>query len=422
MLRNSVFFMALRFLFFSGSIACGFFNAAQAAQSWAKGDLVRTQRGEMLQFKGEDLVPAGKGQEFTVLAHESVRGVVYVGYTKEDGTLIAASLPADIVVPAPRDGWQDLFQGMEAFREQRYDEAKRLLGKATQDPKYQALASGLALRLNGLLAAAGQALSTDPARKTTGAQIFRNAFHGVRDLSEQLSQSKYYCLALALEEGGERLAAQALGAGGVAGLPASKVDRADLQKRVNTGARALARCRQAVPLKRLLEASKEVAAGLAAEPMRPEFKAFEAQIQRGIEDAEDAYKSANAFRRHHGGTIHALSALEDGLKRCADHPQLAALRKEMQGAFEERTAPPITPTLLATVKHSGALPQLEEGRRLYTVRCTQCHDLELLDSRSLSGWEKAVTGMAGRARLDDKQKARILDYIAVAQSSLAPAK
>jgi hypothetical protein len=156
--------------------------------------------------------------------------------------------------------------------------------------------------------------------------------------------------------------------------------------------------------------------------MRPEFKAFEAQIQRGIEDAEDSYKSANAFRRHHGGTIHALSALEDGLKRCADHPQLAALKKEMQGAFEERTAPPITPPLLATLKYSGSLPQLEEGRRLYTVRCTQCHDLELLDSRSMSGWEKAVTGMAGRARLDDKQKARILDYIAVAQKALAPAR
>ena len=85
---------------------------------------MRTQRGEILQFKGEDLVSAGKGQEFTVLAHVSVRGVGYVRYTKEDGTLIAASLPGEIVPPAPRDGWEDLFEGMEAFREQRYEEAK----------------------------------------------------------------------------------------------------------------------------------------------------------------------------------------------------------------------------------------------------------------------------------------------------------
>ena len=77
---------------------------------------------------------------------------------------------------------------------------------------------------------------------------------------------------------------------------------------------------------------------------------------------------------------------------------------------------------MTAVRYSGSLPQLEEGRRLSTVRCTQCHDLELLDLRSMSGWGKAVTGMAGRARLDDKQKTRILDYIAVAQSSLAPAK
>jgi mono/diheme cytochrome c family protein len=420
--RTPAFLMSLRFLALSGSIAWAFLNAAQAGVSFAKGDLVRTQRGEMLQFKGEDLVPAGKGQEFTVLAHESVRGVVYVGYTKEDGTLIAASLPAEIVTPAPRDGWQDLFQGMEAFREQRYEEAKKLLGKASQDSQHRVLASGLALRVNALLTAAGQALSADPDRKSAGARIFLNALQGMRELSGQLSQAKHYSLALALEEGGERLAAQALGAGAVAGLPATKVDRQDLQQRASTAARALARCRQAVPLKRLLEASKEIGAGLAADPMRPEFKPFEAQIQRGIEDAEDAYKSANAFRRHHGGTVHALSALEDGLKRCADHPQLAALKKEMQGAFEERTAPPLTPPLLAAVKYSGSIPQLEEGRKLYTVRCTQCHDLELLDSRSMSGWEKAVTGMAGRARLDDKQKTRILDYIAVAQSSLAPAK
>jgi hypothetical protein len=193
--RTPAFLMSLRFLALSGSIAWAFLNAAQAGVSFAKGDLVRTQRGEMLQFKGEDLVPAGKGQEFTVLAHESVRGVVYVGYTKEDGTLIAASLPAEIVTPAPRDGWQDLFQGMEAFREQRYEEAKKLLGKASQDSQHRVLASGLALRVNALLTAAGQALSADPDRKSAGARIFLNAFQGMRELSGQLSQAKHYSLA-----------------------------------------------------------------------------------------------------------------------------------------------------------------------------------------------------------------------------------
>lgn len=105
--RTPAFLMCFRFLSLSGSIAWAFLNAAQAGVSFVKGDLVRTQRGEMLQFKGEDLAPAGKGQEFAVLAHESARGVVYLGYTKEDGSQIAASLPAEIVPPVPRDGWKD---------------------------------------------------------------------------------------------------------------------------------------------------------------------------------------------------------------------------------------------------------------------------------------------------------------------------
>ena len=111
---------------------------------------------------------------------------------------------------------------------------------------------------------------------------------------------------------------------------------------------------------------------------------------------------------------HALTALEMGLKLCADHPQLLALKKEMSGAFEERTSPPVTPAFL-TAAGGGDAKALAEGHSLYTNRCTECHDLELIDSRTMSSWEKMVGSMSRRAGLDGAQQAQILAYITAAQ-------
>jgi predicted secreted protein len=57
---------------------------------------------------------------------------------------------------------------------------------------------------------------------------------------------------------------------------------------------------------------------------------------------------------------------------------------------------------------------LVEGHRLYTTRCSQCHDLEMLDSRSAGGWKDEVAGMAGRAKIDTTQQATIVQYITAA--------
>jgi uncharacterized protein YgiB involved in biofilm formation len=117
--------------------------------------------------------------------------------------------------------------------------------------------------------------------------------------------------------------------------------------------------------------------------------------------------------------VHALSALQDGIKRCADYPKLLALRKEMSEALEERTSPPVTPAFL---KAAGVSPtaskNLEEGHRIYTSRCTECHDLEMLDSRSVSGWQKMVASMARRAGMNESQQACVIEYIAAAQNSV----
>src|SRR5438034_77768 len=76
------------------------------------------------------------------------------------------------------------------------------------------------------------------------------------------------------------------------------------------------------------------------------------------------------------------------------------LRQEMNAAFEERTSPPVTPQFLAMAKVSTPMQVLNEGRELYTKRCAECHDLEMVDSRTVSSWQKAIAGMAGRAHVD----------------------
>ena len=394
----------------------------------APGDSVQLIRSETLLFKGQNLVGAPKGQEFPVLKPDFAQGVVYVAFVKEDGTLIAAALPADALTPAPPNGWTDLIQGLEAFREQRYDDTRRLLVRASQDAQYRSLAGPVAARVNGALGAWGAARSTDPARTAAAKPAFLATMQGLRDTAEQLSKLGYLCLALPMDEGADRLGAQIFGvssagaspAGGAA--PASKLDREDLAKRVAVSGREAARARQAVALHRLIEASKCIEEGLVAEPGRPDLKALKASIKKDIEEADDHYQAANAMRRHIGGAVHALTALEMGLKVCADHPGLRELKKDMQEAFEERTSPPVTPAFVAAAKVPTSAEALTEGHKLYTTRCTECHDLELVDSRSNSGWQKIVGSMSRRAHLNDDQQARILEYLAAAENAMDSAK
>lgn len=91
----------------------------------------------------------------------------------------------------------------------------------------------------------------------------------------------------------------------------------------------------------------------------------------------------------------------------------------MQSAFEERTSPKVTPELLAAAgSGSGSLAALTEGHKLYTTRCTECHDLELLDSRTMTGWKSIVGSMSRRAHIDEAGEAKIIDYITIAQRAV----
>lgn len=137
-----------------------------AAPRFAPGDLVRLTRSETLFFKGATFLGAPKGQEFSVLKAEAAQ--VFVGFVKEEGTLIAVTLPADALELSPPNGWTDLLRGVEAFHAQRFEESKRLLSRAAQDPPTRAIAGGIAARINAVLALgpAGRAASLRSLRET----------------------------------------------------------------------------------------------------------------------------------------------------------------------------------------------------------------------------------------------------------------
>jgi len=362
---------------------------ALPAGAFVPGELVRATRSEMLQFQGKDFLASAKGQEFSVLQHDAVRGLVFVPFVKPDGSMVAVTVPPDTLEAVPRDGWLDLLAGLEAFRAGQADAARQFIARAAQDEKYKALAAALAPRLQAALAT----------RSAT-------ALLTLRETSAHLEKLGHQSLALALDEGTDRL--------GGPSAPPSKVNRDDLKKRVATSTRAVARTRQAVAMRCLINAEQEIRTGLEAEPARPELKAFQVRVQKDLEEASKKVADADRMRRVTKGTPHALTALDMGLKLCVDHPQLIALKKEMSSAFEEKTAPPVTAAFL-TAAGGGDPKILADGHSLYTNRCTECHELELIDSRTVSGWQKTIAGMARRAGVNADQQARMLEYITAAQ-------
>ena len=378
-----------------------------AARALVVGDPVRVTRSEMLLFQGKNLAGAAKGQEFTLLKHDAAKKQVFVSFMKDDGTLVAATLPDEAVEPGVVRATSDLVRGVEAFRDQRYDEAKRLLTRAALDKQHAALAGALFTRVNGAFGSASLA-RTSPAAK----QAATTTLQTLRDTAEGLAKAGMTRIALALDEGTDRLGVQVPGLT----VPATKVDRADLTKRAAISQRETMLARQSFALKQLVAASKHVAAGLEAEPAHDELKAMQPLVQKDLEEADTLCKTAKKMQRQPNGAVHALSAIDDGLKLCTDHTDLRELRKTLAAAFEEKTSPQVTPAFVSIAKAGTSAPMLEEGRKLYTVRCTECHDLEMLDGRTLTSLSGMVGSMSRRAGLSDAEKTRILDYIAAAKT------
>jgi hypothetical protein len=399
-----------RVLSASAVCLCGVLQGAPAAPVvYASGDLVRLARKETVLFKGEPFLAGPKGQEFTVLKHEAAKGQVYLAFVQKEGEVIAVTLPDAALELVQPDGWALLLRGTQAFRDQRFEEARRFLGRAAQDPVFKGVASAVALRIEGVMQAGGAALQSKggPAQKT-----FLEAVSLGRETAAEVFQRGYTSVAQALEEGLDRLAARVLVQ--KEEVPPSKLAREELANRAAQAAFSVVRCRQAMAVRRMVEARGYIEDGLRAEPARPELKAMLLRVEEDIKDAENRGDSAESNRRRN--LSQALLALERGLKLCADHPRLLKLREEMSGALEDRTAPPVTPEFMTAAKPAAPAERLEQGRLLYTTRCTQCHDLEMLDSRTVGNWKSEVAGMARRAKVDDAQQNVIMEYLTAAHS------
>ena len=383
------------------------------AAGLTRGDVVKLKRGETLMLNGKKFQQASKGQEFTVVKTDLTN--VFVAYMKDDGTLVAPSIPTENVDPITPDGWTDIMASADALREQRWDDARRLLTRASADAQQKQLAAALLARIQGALTAGNmvRSLAGDPARAATAQKSFLTTLQTLRDTAAQLQGAGRISLAVAVDDGTDRLAAAVLGAN-LAGVPATKIDRATLEPRATAAQRSVARARQSIGQHKLFEATALIGEGLKAEPGRFELIAFQTKVKKDMEEADYLHKTAESMRsRGPKGVIHALSALEDGLRLCSDHAGLRELRKAMQAQYEERTSPPVDASFMAKAK-GGSDKALNEGRELYVNRCTECHDLEMLDSRGFSGWEKTVGGMARRAGLDGGEQSKIMAYIAAA--------
>lgn len=392
------------------ALVCGALHGAPAAAAvYSSGDLVRLARKETVLFKGEPFLAGPKGQEFTVLKHEPAKGQVYLAFVQKEGEVIAVTLPDASLELVPPDGWALLIRGTQAFRDQRFEEARKLLGRAAQDPGFKGVASGVALRIEGVMQAGGAALQ---AKGGPSQKAFIEALSLGRDTAAEVFQRGYTSVAQALEEGLDRLSARVLAQKEDA--PPSKLPREELANRAAQAAFSVVRCRQAMAVRRMVEARGYIDTGLKAEPARPELKAMLLKVEEDIKDAENRGDSAESNRRRNLGQ--ALLALERGLKLCSDHPRLLKLREEMSGALEERTAPPVTAEFVAAAKPAAPVERLEQGRQLYTTRCTQCHDLEMLDSRTVGNWKSEVAGMARRAKVDEAQQNVIMEYLTAAHS------
>lgn len=397
--------------------------------AYSPGDLVRTTKKDTLVFMGEPLLGAPKGQEFTVLKHQAGSGVIYLAFIQKEGAVVAVTLPENSVEAVPPEGWTLMLRGVQLFRDQRIDDARKVLAEAAKDPAYRALAQKIvqsiesvatavrpALQALGEFQSGGQSGGGNDLAKlklTSAQQTFASATQKSKEVAAELDTMGYTSLAFALEEGLDRLTLKVAPSGAaLVQMPASKPSKADLEARAKTAAFSVVRCRQAVAVRRLMEASQYIADGLAAEPARPELKAMQKSVVEDIKDSEGRCDAAQEHQKRNLGQ--ALLALERAVKLCADHPRVAKLRDEMSGALEQKTAPPVTKEFIAAAKSATPEPMLVEGHRLYTTRCSQCHDLEMLDSRTAGGWRDEVAGMAGRAKIDATQQATIVQYITAA--------
>ena len=58
------------------------------------------------------------------------------------------------------------------------------------------------------------------------------------------------------------------------------------------------------------------------------------------------------------------------------------------------------------------LAEAQKGFKLYKFNCAGCHNLHKPDSYTISGWEKVLPEMLGRAKISSETEAKLIkDYL-----------
>lgn len=66
---------------------------------------------------------------------------------------------------------------------------------------------------------------------------------------------------------------------------------------------------------------------------------------------------------------------------------------------------------LKYVKDEALLAELKEGRKLYTQKCGNCHNLFLPDKHTSKEWEYWLGIMGKKAKLKEQEKSDIYKYL-----------
>ncbi|MEO5945337.1 MAG: hypothetical protein ABIP79_00860 [Chitinophagaceae bacterium] len=84
-------------------------------------------------------------------------------------------------------------------------------------------------------------------------------------------------------------------------------------------------------------------------------------------------------------------------------------------ACTQKTAPVITSRSTEPFKKEkqaiSILPDLNEGKIVFTNRCGKCHDLPLPDQFTEKRWEGILSYMIPRARLNEEQGIHVTAYL-----------
>lgn len=96
-------------------------------------------------------------------------------------------------------------------------------------------------------------------------------------------------------------------------------------------------------------------------------------------------------------------------------PSAAVLTLSLGGCATGNVAPPVTPAIVAA-SHGASPTTLENGRQIFTGRCTACHPAAPMDKHTSAQWRTIVADMSQRARLDEAQRTALLAYIEAARA------